>query len=129
MTPDGTSATGSAALLHLKLGTFTVGPILGVDIANVDIVPLSASAGAPAGGIQCGNGGGPTPGSIAAPDITSPASGATVNDTTPTISGTGLPGATVTVTEGGNVVCTAIVRANGTWSASPVRRCRQVRTP
>ncbi len=119
VTPDGTSATGSAALLHLKLGTFTVGPILGVDIANVDIVPLSATAGAPAGGIQCGNGGGPTPGSIAAPDITSPASGATVNDTTPTISGTGLPGATVTVTEGGNVVCTAIVRANGTWSCEP----------
>ena len=113
---DGTSASGQASLLRLKLAT-TAAPLT---IANVDIVPLSASAGAPGGGIQCGDGGGgPTPGAIAAPDITSPASGATVTDSTPVISGTGLPGAVVTVTEGGTVICTATVRANGTWSCEP----------
>ncbi len=111
---DGTSASAQAALLHLKLAT-TATPIT---IANVDIVPLSAAAGAPAGGIQCGDGG-PTPGSLNAPDITSPAAGATVTDTTPTISGTGSPGATVTVTESGTVVCTATVRQDGTWSCEP----------
>jgi len=120
---DGTSASGQAALLHLKLATTgAVGPlpVPSVTIADVDIVPLSASAGAPAGGIQCGDGGGgPTPGAINAPDITSPANGATVTDTTPTISGTGLPGAQVTVTEGGATVCTATVLANGTWSCDP----------
>ncbi len=92
------------------------------NIATVDIVPLSASAGAPAGGVQCSDGGGdptPEPGSLNAPDITSPAAGATVTDTTPTISGTGSPGATVTVREGGTVVCTAMVRQDGTWSCEP----------
>jgi hypothetical protein len=42
-----------------------------------------------------------------------------VTDSTPVISGTGLPGAVVTVTEGGTVICTATVRANGTWSCEP----------
>ncbi|RYC10860.1 Ig-like domain-containing protein [Nocardioides zhouii] len=115
---DGTSASAQAALLHLKLATSAVGPIQGVTIANVDVVPLSVAAGAPAGGITCGDGG-PTPGSLNAPDITSPATGATVTDSTPTISGTGSPGATVTVREGGTVVCTATVRQDGTWSCDP----------
>ncbi|MCF6377565.1 Ig-like domain-containing protein [Nocardioides KLBMP 9356] len=122
--PNGTSATGSAALLHVKLATAGLplpGPLpsLGTTIADVDIVPLSASAGAPSGGIECGNGSGPTPGSIAAPDITTPANGSTITDSTPTISGTGLPGAQVTVTEGGTTICTTTVRANGTWSCEP----------
>lgn len=111
---DGTSASAQAALLHLKLAT-TAAP---VTIANVDVVPLSVAAGAPAGGIQCGDGG-PTPGSLNAPDITSPAAGAVVTDTTPTISGTGSPGATVTVSEGGTVLCTTTVRQDGTWSCDP----------
>ena len=115
---DGTSASATAALLHLKLATPAVGPIPGSTVANVDIVPLSASAGAPAGGIECGDGA-PTPGSLNAPDITSPAAGAVVTDSTPTISGTGSPGATVTVSEGGTVICTATVRQDGTWSCDP----------
>jgi hypothetical protein len=55
----------------------------------------------------------------AAPVITSPAQGASVQDTTPLISGTGEAGATVTVTEGSTVLCTAVVAGNGTWSCSP----------
>lgn len=119
---DGTSASGTAALLHLKLGTVDVGPISGAEIANVDIVPLSATAGAPAGGITCGDGGGgPTPGALAAPDITSPVTGSTTTNTKPVISGTGSPGATVTVKEGDKVLCLAIVAGNGTWSCTPTQ--------
>jgi hypothetical protein len=55
----------------------------------------------------------------AAPVIVAPAEGASVQDTTPQISGTGEAGATVTVTEGSTVLCTAVVATNGTWSCSP----------
>ena len=55
----------------------------------------------------------------AAPVIVAPAEGTSVQDTTPLISGTGEPGATVTVTEGSTVLCTAVVATNGTWSCSP----------
>ncbi|WP_165354355.1 Ig-like domain-containing protein [Nocardioides glacieisoli] len=63
----------------------------------------------------------PTPGDTAAPaapDITSPAQGASVADQTPLITGTGEAGATVTVREGSTVLCTAVVRADNTWSCS-----------
>ena len=63
----------------------------------------------------------PSPGDTtapAAPDITSPAQGASVEDRTPLISGTGEIGATVTVREGSTVLCTAVVRADGSWSCS-----------
>lgn len=114
---DGTSASAQAALLHLKLGTFAVGPISGVDIASVDVVPLSVAASAPAGGIQCGDG--VFAGSIGAPDITLPAQGSTTTAVKPVISGTGSPGAEVTVKEGDKVLCTAVVRADGTWNCTP----------
>ncbi len=49
--------------------------------------------------------------------IGSPADGSTVTTATPTVSGTGEPGATVTVTDGaGNTLGTATVDANGNWS-------------
>lgn len=57
----------------------------------------------------------------AAPTIVQPTDGLVTNDATPTFSGLGEPGATVTVIdETGAVVCTAIVVSNpiasGTWS-------------
>jgi outer membrane protein OmpA-like peptidoglycan-associated protein len=55
----------------------------------------------------------------AAPVITSPAQNSTTTDNTPAITGTAEPGSTVTVTEGGNPVCTAVADANGTWSCTP----------
>jgi hypothetical protein len=54
-----------------------------------------------------------------APAITSPAGGTTPTSTQPPISGTGVPGDTVTVMNGTAVVCTATVAANGTWSCTP----------
>jgi len=48
--------------------------------------------------------------------IDGPADGVTITNPMPTITGTGTPGTTVTVTIGGNSVGTATVAANGTWS-------------
>ncbi len=50
--PNGTSASGSAALLRVELNLL---PIIGngINVATVDVAPLSAAAGAPAGGISC----------------------------------------------------------------------------
>ncbi|HUR74680.1 MAG TPA: choice-of-anchor G family protein [Sporichthya sp.] len=58
-------------------------------------------------------------GTIGTPVITDPENGDVTDDTTPPISGTGTPGATVTVHEGTTVICTAVVRANGTWTCTP----------
>lgn len=51
--------------------------------------------------------------------IASPAEGSSTRDTTPTISGTGLPGAMVTVTVDGMTVGMTTVAADGTWSVTP----------
>jgi LPXTG-motif cell wall-anchored protein len=52
----------------------------------------------------------------AAPVITGPDDGSTITDTTPTITGTGEPGATVEVSIDGTVVGTAPVNTNGVWT-------------
>ncbi|WP_413318264.1 Ig-like domain-containing protein, partial [Agrococcus sp. 1P02AA] len=51
-----------------------------------------------------------------APVIVSPADGSTIADATPTVSGTGEPGATVEVSIDGAVVGTAVVDEDGAWS-------------
>ena len=51
---------------------------------------------------------------IAAPVIGSPADGAQVTDSVDAVSGTGIPGATVTVS--GDVTATTTVAADGTWT-------------
>ncbi|MGV3622273.1 MAG: Ig-like domain-containing protein, partial [Archangium sp.] len=50
--------------------------------------------------------------------VTAPAAAALVNTTTPVINGTGLVGATVTVTEGAVTLCTATVNASGNWTCT-----------
>ena len=115
-------ATGKAtldALLRVDLEVLNAVPGLpGVADVSLAVAPMAVEAVAPSGGVECG-GTGPSTGSIAAPDITTPAQGSTTTDSTPTISGTGSPGATVTVKEGSTVLCTAVVQGNGTWSCSP----------
>ena len=119
-----TGATGKGtldALLRIDLEVLSLpAPAPEVTVADVSlaVAPMSVEATAPAGGVQCA-GDGPGTGTLGAPDITSPASGATTTDSTPAISGTGKPGATVTVKEGGTVLCTATVRNDGTWTCSP----------
>jgi Bacterial Ig-like domain/GEVED domain len=48
--------------------------------------------------------------------ITSPRSGAAINTTTPTITGTGEPGDVVSVRAGDTLLCSAAVAAGGTWT-------------
>jgi Bacterial Ig-like domain/Bacterial Ig domain len=50
--------------------------------------------------------------------ITSPSAGADVS-TTPTVSGTSEPDATVTVTAGRTTICSATATDSGTWSCTP----------
>lgn len=55
----------------------------------------------------------------AAPTISAPAEGALLTTVTPTISGTGEPGATLTVTdESSNVLCSLTVPVDGNWSCT-----------
>ncbi|MFF0552923.1 Ig-like domain-containing protein [Streptomyces sp. NPDC004311] len=51
--------------------------------------------------------------------ITAPATGSTLTDNTPTFSGTAEPGSTVSLTDAGSVICTAVVNDNGEWECTP----------
>ncbi|MDR0416823.1 MAG: Ig-like domain-containing protein [Propionibacteriaceae bacterium] len=55
----------------------------------------------------------------AAPVVTGPADGGDLDEARPVISGTGEPGAVVTVDDGGTAVCETVVAADGTWSCVP----------
>lgn len=54
-----------------------------------------------------------------APRITTPAEGEVTSSSTPTFVGTADPGNTVSVEQGGTVLCTAVVDAQGGWRCSP----------
>ncbi|GAB4070991.1 hypothetical protein GCM10028777_37860 [Angustibacter speluncae] len=54
-------------------------------------------------------------GAVPPPVIVSPADGSVISDRTPEVSGTGLPGAVVTLVWDGQVYGTAVVAADGTW--------------
>lgn len=54
----------------------------------------------------------------AAPVISSPLDGSLLIVTTPTLSGSGEAGSTVTVTENSNALCSAVVDAGGAWSCT-----------
>ncbi len=54
-----------------------------------------------------------------APQVTSPGDGAATAQTTPPVSGTAEPGATVTVSIDGVVIGTAVANALGTWTVTP----------
>ncbi|TWH21175.1 Ig-like domain-containing protein [Prauserella rugosa] len=104
-------ATGSGSTAFIELNGSINGP-LGGNLASVNLglLPLSASATAPQGGVECG--------ALDPPTITSPSNGDETG-TTPTITGTGTPGATVTVSEGDTEIGTATVDENGNWSLTP----------
>jgi large repetitive protein len=80
--------------------------------ASVDLLPLSVSAAVAAGGIDC-----PPP----APTVDSPADGAVLGDTTPTFSGTGTPGAAISLLLDGTTATNVVpVDPDGDWSYTPV---------
>ena len=113
---DGTRASGSAALLHVRLflvNALTPDPSDGVDVALLDLVPMEATASAPLGGITCAEATDP------AVSLEQPADGTSTNDSTPTASGTAEPGASIVVTdEDGTTVCTTTASPQGTWSCT-----------
>ncbi len=110
-TDESSGATGAGSTTFLSL-TGTIEALDGATLATLDlgILPLSASATAPVGGVECD--------ALDPPVITDPSNGDTTGPE-PTIAGTGVPGATVTVTEGGDEVGTAVVGDDGTWSFVP----------
>lgn len=106
---DGLSASGEVSVVTLEV---RVGPA-GAPTATstIDLLPLAARANVPAGGIDC-----PPP----APVLTAPADGSTTEDTTPTFTGTGVPGASVSLTLNGTVLDdVATVDADGNFSYTP----------
>ncbi|MEX0428447.1 Ig-like domain-containing protein, partial [Nocardioides sp. DS6] len=107
ITEVGTDGSWSLDSTELAEGTYTISALqtdaAGNDSATSDPVIFTVDTTAPD-----------------APAITGPKDGSEVNDSTPTISGTGEAGDTVTVTdENGTTVCTATVQADGTWSCTP----------
>ena len=54
-----------------------------------------------------------------APVIQMPVGGSSTNSGTPSISGTGVAGATVTVVEAQTTICTATVNSSNTWTCTP----------
>lgn len=109
----GALADGSVpAVLEIGLDVRALGAlaaITGEALATTDLglLPLAATAEAPAGGVEC---------EVTPPEITAPADGSVTADTTPTISGTGHPGATMEVFVDGESIGTVTVAPDGTWS-------------
>ncbi len=60
----------------------------------------------------------PTPSPPATPVVNAPANGSSFTDTTPTFSGTGENGATVSVKKGSTELCNAAVTAAGQWQCT-----------
>jgi predicted nucleic acid-binding Zn-ribbon protein len=106
---DGTSATASVSVVSL---TVRVGPAIApLATFTIDLLPLTAAAEAPVGGIDC-----PPP----APTVTEPEDGAVINDATPTYTGTGIAGATIDLTvDGTTIEDAATVDEDGNWEFTP----------
>src|SRR5918997_4630083 len=114
-TSSGATASGSMTFLNI---TGSVTSPFGGSLASFDfdLLPLSATATGAPGGVEFD--------ALDPPVITSPATGETTGET-PTITGTGVPGATVTVTEGGTVIGTAAVGAGDHVAGRRGRHQRQ----
>ncbi|MFY0405747.1 Ig-like domain-containing protein [Solicola sp. PLA-1-18] len=110
--PTTTSGTSSISVVSLDISLLSTGILLPPAAqATVDVMPLSVSATAPTSGLDC---------APAAPVITTPADGSTTNDSTPTVTGTGVAGSTVTLKEGSTTLSDSIpVGPSGAWTFTP----------
>ncbi|OCG73591.1 Ig-like domain-containing protein [Microbacterium sediminis] len=87
-----------------------------VNALSVELLP-QLLAGDPAANVDLASSTVRASAVLPAPVITTPANGSVTSDVTPTISGTGYEGATVTVTtSGGQELGTAVVQPDGGWS-------------
>ena len=110
ITDNGLTAAGSVASVlhvHLDVSMGTQSVLTG----SLDLFPLATSATAPAGGIQC------VASQIAPPTVVTPANGAWTTPT-PTITGTGIPGATVHVLVAGTGIGDVTADQGGSWTLS-----------
>jgi hypothetical protein len=87
--------------------TVDISLLAGAGTVSVGVLPLSVSATAPLGGVEC---------TLPVIAITAPAEGSTTGDSTPTISGTSnVPNGTVTITIGAETH-TVTTDASGDWT-------------
>jgi hypothetical protein len=105
---NGQNATASVAVVRavVTVGTGPNPPAR----ATVDILPLRASAVAPPGGLDCL----PPP-----PVLSTPADNSTTADTTPTFTGTAVPGARVDIFVDGDPIGTTTANGSGNFSFTP----------
>lgn len=81
--------------------------------------PVAGGAAGECGGDLVCSGGVTNVCILPAPTVVAPAEGSLTADTTPTISGACVAGASVTVREGASTLCTATCTAGGTYTCSP----------
>ncbi|MDR0285690.1 MAG: Ig-like domain-containing protein, partial [Propionibacteriaceae bacterium] len=112
--PTASGATGTVTVPVAADGTWAT-PLPADAVSG----PVTAQATDPAGNVSL-----PADATLdatapTAPVVTAPVSGSLTNDATPTVTGTGEPGAVVTVTSGNSwTLCAATVAADGTWSCT-----------
>ena len=99
--------TANGGVFSTTFLTVDITLLAGAGTVSVGVLPLSVSATAPTGGVEC---------TRAVIDIATPAEGSTTADSTPTISGTSnVPSGTVTITIGGETH-TVTTDASGAWT-------------
>ncbi|PUE05948.1 hypothetical protein B9Z51_16985, partial [Limnohabitans sp. T6-5] len=109
--PDGTWSATPTSALPLGLQNLSVVQTSPTGIASAP-TPLPITIVAPAAGVLTAALSGPSDSGVVGDNTT--------NDTTPTLTGTGTPGDTVSITNAaGQVIATATVQPDGTWAATP----------
>ena len=128
--PDGSVLVLSTTLTAANITAGSISQLIPTSALNTDgawttsttITDTAGNTGLPStGGFTLDTTAPAAPTAILAASSDSGLAGDSVtNDTTPTLSGAGVPGDTITVKDAtGNVIATAIVGSNGTWSATP----------
>ncbi|WP_156027519.1 Ig-like domain-containing protein [Mycetocola saprophilus] len=125
-TLSGTGETGSTVEIHNAAGDVLCSAVVTAGAWSCDLSPALTEGSHVLTPVATDPAGNETPGTAititvdltppTAPAITSPLDGAVTNDTTPTLSGTGENGSTVTVRDAEDVVLCSAVVTDGTWS-------------
>ncbi|MBO0811006.1 MAG: hypothetical protein J2P23_03060, partial [Microlunatus sp.] len=115
LTDTSAGATASGTVTFIRVSG-TVATLLGTQTqVDIRLLRLNATATGSAGGVRCD--------ALDAPVITTPASGTTTTKF-PAISGTGLPGTTVTVSDAGTKLGATTTDGDGNWSLTPATPLR-----
>ena len=115
--PNGSSASTTA---DPSSGAWSVAWPAGLTVCGT-VNAVATVSGNPVAADPFNAGACSAPVTLSAPVVTAPAAGATSTTAKPTFSGTGAPGAQVSVVENGTVWCLATVNASGAWSCTPTQ--------